>query len=157
MLEGVISVEEVWQKWGSELVAYAAVLAGPSDADDVTAEAIARLLAVDPADLDRGVFTRPYVRRVVLNEVRMRARQRVRRERREWKVSLERLPDHVELLRDPRVVAALRELSVMQRAVVFFTYWEDLPPEAVAVELGVSSGTVKRHLARARHKLREVL
>ena len=67
------------------------------------------------------------------------------------------LPNHVELLTDPAVRQQVGRLSVMQRAVVYLTYWEDLTPAAVAARLDVSEGTVKRHLARARSKLRKVL
>ena len=55
------------------------------------------------------------------------------------------------------VLASLAALSPQQRAVVHLTYWEDLTPHAVAARLGVSDGTVRRQLARARKRLREVL
>lgn len=48
-------------------------------------------------------------------------------------------------------------LSTRQRATVILTYWEDLTPGEVAGRLGVSEGSVRRHLARGRSKLREVL
>jgi RNA polymerase sigma-70 factor (ECF subfamily) len=48
-------------------------------------------------------------------------------------------------------------LSLRERAVVHLTYWEDLAPRDVAAVLKVSEGAVKRYLARARGKLREVL
>lgn len=57
----------------------------------------------------------------------------------------------------PEVVEAMSALTTNQRAAVVLTYWEDLTPSGVAGRLGVSDGTVRRHLARARAKLREVL
>ncbi len=48
-------------------------------------------------------------------------------------------------------------LSPQQRAVVFLTYWEDLEARSVADLLGVSEGTVRKQLGRARIRLREVL
>ncbi|MEZ5410241.1 MAG: sigma-70 family RNA polymerase sigma factor [Acidimicrobiales bacterium] len=57
----------------------------------------------------------------------------------------------------PEVAATVAALSPQQRAVIFLTYWEDLDVRAVADLLDVSEGTVRRHLARARSKLREVL
>jgi len=57
----------------------------------------------------------------------------------------------------PEVRQAVEELSVRQRAVVYLTYWEDMTDEAVAVHLGISAGSVRRHLARARKHLRRVL
>jgi RNA polymerase sigma-70 factor (ECF subfamily) len=58
---------------------------------------------------------------------------------------------------DIDVLRAVGQLSLQQRAVVFLTYWEDLTPGAVAERLGVSEGSVKRHLARARKRLGELL
>ena len=52
---------------------------------------------------------------------------------------------------------ALASLSEQQRAVVFLTYWEDLSPAQVADLLGVSDGTVRKQLARAREHLRRIL
>ena len=54
-------------------------------------------------------------------------------------------------------MAALAGLPLRQRAVVFLTYWADLTPAAVAVELGISEGSVRQHLARARRTLRRTL
>jgi RNA polymerase sigma-70 factor (ECF subfamily) len=58
---------------------------------------------------------------------------------------------------DPDVIAAVNKLSVQQRASVVLTYWEDLTPIEVSLRLGISQGTVKRHLARARARLKELL
>jgi RNA polymerase sigma factor (sigma-70 family) len=52
---------------------------------------------------------------------------------------------------------AVASLSVRQRAVIVLTYWADLDPCSVADWLGISEGSVRRHLARARARLREVL
>jgi len=46
---------------------------------------------------------------------------------------------------------------MQQRAAVLLTYWADLPVETVAKQMGVSTGAVKRHLARARKHLKESL
>ena len=55
------------------------------------------------------------------------------------------------------MLAAVNKLSVQQRASVVLTYWEDLAPAEVATRLHVSEGSVKRHLARARARLKELL
>ena len=52
---------------------------------------------------------------------------------------------------------ALAALPVRQRAVVFLTYWADQTPAAIAAELGISEGSVRQHLARARRTLRRTL
>ena len=58
---------------------------------------------------------------------------------------------------DVDVLAAVDRLSVQQRAAVVLTYWEDLSVAEVAQRLKISEGSVKRHLARARSRLRETL
>lgn len=58
---------------------------------------------------------------------------------------------------DVDVLEAVSRLSVQQRAAVLLTYWEDLSAEAVAERMGVSIGSVKRQLARARGRLQEWL
>jgi len=58
---------------------------------------------------------------------------------------------------DVDVLAAVDRLSVQQRAAVVLTYWEDLSAADVAKRLRISEGSVKRHLARARSRLRETL
>jgi RNA polymerase sigma-70 factor (ECF subfamily) len=58
---------------------------------------------------------------------------------------------------DIDVLQAVERLSVQQRGAVLLTYWADLPAEAVADRMGISTGAVKRHLARARKHLEEWL
>jgi len=55
------------------------------------------------------------------------------------------------------VLAALRALPLAQRQVVVLHHMYDLPVEAVAHQLGVSSGTVKSRLSRARAALAPLL
>ena len=148
------SIDELWNAWSDDLLRYATVLVGPDDAPDVVDDAVVKVMVAWSHDPARR-FELPYVLRIVLNEARMRHRSRTRRERREWRVAA--LPAQVELLADPTVRQAVGRLSVMQRAAIYFTYWEDLTPAMVADRLGVSEGTVRRHLARARKQLREVL
>ena len=57
----------------------------------------------------------------------------------------------------PEVLEAVSCLSVRQRAAVVLTYWADLDPGGVAELLGISDGAVRRHLAHARRRLRELL
>ncbi len=48
-------------------------------------------------------------------------------------------------------------LSVRQRAVIVLTYWEDLTPSSIAALMDINEGSVKRHLARGRSRLKEAL
>ncbi|HET7339852.1 MAG TPA: sigma-70 family RNA polymerase sigma factor [Methylomirabilota bacterium] len=56
-----------------------------------------------------------------------------------------------------RVWRAFRTLPARQREVVVLRYVEELPTAAVAATLGVSEGSVKRHLFRAIRRLRAAL
>ena len=57
----------------------------------------------------------------------------------------------------PDVQQAVERLSVRQRAVVYLTYWEDMTNQMTADYLGISAGSVWRHLARAKTHLRREL
>jgi RNA polymerase sigma-70 factor (ECF subfamily) len=98
---------------------------------------------------------RAYLYRAVFNEAqswKRRAAQRLAREARASAGDRWELP----ALR-PDVRDAVANLSVRQRAVIVLTYWADLEPSVIAERLGISDGSVRRHLARARAHLREVL
>lgn len=96
-----------------------------------------------------------YLYRSVLNQVRIRHRSTMRRRAREMRTAQSEAVFDPEVR--PEVMEAMAVLTTKQRAAVVLTYWEDLPPSEVAHRLGVSEGTVRRHLARGRSKLREVL
>ena len=55
------------------------------------------------------------------------------------------------------VLAALKRLSVRQRAVIHLTYWADLAPQQVADTIGTSLRTVERELTNARTRLKAIL
>lgn len=151
-----ITIEDSYRKWADELVRYATALVGPADAPDLVAEAFAAMLDRGEDAWGRVRDPRAYAFRSVTNAARMFGRSRGRRRTREtrWSVASS---GPAELITDPLVGEALSTLSVRQRAVVFLTYWEDLDVASVAERLGISEGSVKRHLARARSALREVL
>jgi RNA polymerase sigma-70 factor (ECF subfamily) len=143
----------IYRAHAARLTALATVLAGPSAAEDVVSAAVLKVIASPgwPAVTSRGA----YLTRAVVNEVRSNHRSALRRAARERRTALPVSatdPDPV-----PEIMAALDALPVRQRAVVFLTYWADLTPSAVADELGISEGSVRKHLARARHTLRKEL
>ena len=55
------------------------------------------------------------------------------------------------------LVDALQELPAMQRQVVVLRYLLDLSVEETALELGITTGTVKSHASRGRDRLRCLL
>ncbi|MFQ5516402.1 MAG: RNA polymerase sigma factor [Acidimicrobiia bacterium] len=145
--------QELYRKHADELVRYATGLVGPFDAPDVVADAWLR--ATHSKAWSGVTHRRAYLYRSVLNEARSHHRRTLRRRVRELKVAspLRVAPPDV----DVDVLAAVDKLSINQRSAIVLTYWEDLRPEDVAGRMGISAGSVKKHLARARSRLKELL
>lgn len=148
------SIRDAFDKWGDDLVRYATVLVGPDDAGDVVHQAFVNVLASDRWDSVRD--GRAYLFRATLNAAGSMRRSDSRRVAREWRTHAEAV-SHLELLADPAVIAAVRRLSVQQRAVIYLAYWEDMTPAMIGRVLDVGEGTVRKQLSRARRTLREVL
>ena len=149
----VNQAEEIYRSCASELIRYANALVGPSDAADVVSSAFLKALG------SRGWSSienhRAYLYRAVLNEVRSQYRSNMRRQVRELRVvSPEAVTDP-----EPRpdVLEALGRLSPMQRAVAYLFYMEDMDESSVADTLQIGRGSVRKHLGRARDKLRQFL
>ena len=135
------------------LTRFATALVGPSDAADVVSDTMVSL--IKSGQLERANNPTGLMYRAGLNKARSHHRSVYRRRARERKFA-EAVATHDLELR-PDVVDAVVRLSPQQRACVYLTYWEDLTARDVAQRLGIGEGTVKRYLARARAKLREVL
>jgi len=144
-------VEETYDKCADDLTRFATGLVGPSDAADVVSAVMVKVLGRPSA---RQVHDgRAYLFRAVVNEARMHHRSTMRRRAREAREAHATAVDDVVGLR-PDVLEAVGRLSVRQRAVVVLHYWDDLDDEAIARLLGIGTGTVRRHLARAHERLR---
>jgi RNA polymerase sigma-70 factor (ECF subfamily) len=98
---------------------------------------------------------RSYLHQAVANEARNLYRSDTRRRQREARVGSAQVVQLPEIY--PEVRAAVQQLSLRQRAVVFLAYWEDMTDQMIADHLGISSGSVRRHLGRARRHLRRAL
>ena len=150
---GEMTDEEIYRKYADDLVRFATGLVGPFDAPDVVTDSCLR------AFRSRGwgdvTNHRAYLYRSVLNQARSHHRSTLRRRVRELRAASPEVSMPVES--DVDVLAAVDKLSVQQRASVVLTYWEDLTPAEVASRLAISEGSVKRHLARARARLKELL
>ena len=143
---------EFYRKHADDLLRLSVALVGPSDAEDIFATAVLKVLKASTwSGLDDN-SKRGYLYRSVVNEARTWGRRVGRRRRLETLYAARELvpPDAVEL---PEVWEAVASLSVRQRAVVFLTYWEDLDTKTVADRLGISEGSVYQHLSRARATL----
>jgi len=96
------------------------------------------------------MIPRSYLFQAVVNESKSVWR---RRKRVEW------LPEGSVLHLDvfPEVVDAVDGLPPRQKAVVYLTYWRDLPVAETAQLLGCGIGAVKRYLYLARRRLKGAL
>jgi RNA polymerase sigma factor (sigma-70 family) len=143
----------VYARLAPELIRFAVSIVGPSDAEDLVGAAV--LKAISAPRWDRIANKRAYLYRVMLNEARSWHRGRRRRLEREHRVIGR---DAVEPERsDPSVLAAVRSLTVRQRAVIHLVYWADLPPPEVADLLDTSLRTIERELHAAKARLKDLL
>ncbi len=145
--------EEIYRKHADDLVRFATGLVGPFDAADVVADAC--LAAFRSRTWPAVTNHRAYLYRSVVNHARSHHRSTLRRRVRELRAATPEVQAPTGV--DVDVLVAVDRLSVQQRAAVMLTYWEDLSPAEVAARLGISEGTVKKHLARARARLKEYL
>ncbi|HUR76594.1 MAG TPA: RNA polymerase sigma factor [Acidimicrobiales bacterium] len=148
-------VGDAYRACAAELIRYATVIVGASDAQDVVSDAV--LGAFTTENWDAVENQRAYLFRAVLNRATSHQRSSARRRRREERAfngETEGAPPDASSIDAHR---ALARLSRQQRAVVYLTYWDDLSPAQVSALLEVSEGTVKKQLARAREQLRRIL
>ena len=148
-----VDLESIWRDHADAVLRYATVLVGPDDAHDITTDVFVRI-SQSPG---WGQIENPraYLVRAVTNRANDVRRQQDRRARRELTTFDFGTAPIVEPAVDLR--RQIAALSLQQRAVVFFTYWEDMTIPAIADLLGLSSGTVHRNLTRARAQLRKAL
>ena len=144
---------ELYRKHADELTRFATGLVGPGAASDVVSDAVLRCMT--SPQWPEVTEKRAYLFRCVYTEAVRHHRATGRRRAREEQTALPESVSRPELR--PEVLAAVARLSLRQRAVIVLTYWDDLDPAAIAALLDVSDGAVRRHLARGRSRLKEVL
>lgn len=150
-----VRAETLYQKHGKALVAFAASIVGPADAEDVVASVAAKVLF--SADLDRANNPQAYLYRAVQNGARSHLRSNGRRSRREQRTAFDRALAPGTDAGGPDLASALDALSPRQRSVVHLTYWEELTGAEVAERLGMSEGSVRKHLARAKETMKGLI
>ena len=149
----VASDEEIYRKYSEELTRFAQGLVGRVEsADTVSAAVLQSISAPSWAEVTNH---RAYLYRAVLNQAKKTHRDRQRRWNKELRGGFEPHREIPEVR--PEVLTAVSGLSPRQRAVIVLTYWDDLPPGETAEILGMSEGSAKKNLARARSKLRRML
>ena len=147
--------EDLYQRHAKALVGFAASIVGSADAEDVVASVAVRIF--DSAALSVADSPKAYLYQAVLNASRSHLRSSFRRRRRERRAALERARSTDWDSAGPDLSSALDALSPRQRAVVHLTYWEELTGPEVAQRLGISEGSVRTHLARAKNVLRGLI
>jgi len=145
--------EEIYRKYSDELTRFAQGLVGRVESADIVSAAV--LQSISAPSWAAVTNHRAYLYRAVLNQAKKTHRDRQRRWNKELRGGFGPDSDIPEVR--PEILTAVSALSPRQRAVVVLTYWDDLPTDEIAETLGVSDGSVKKHLARARSKLRRVL
>lgn len=148
------SLEEAYDRYADELVRYACVLVGRSEAADVVADTFVDLLRNPNGGWPRARDPKAFLLGAVANHARMHHRANGRRDRRERMAAARSRPDGIGEDHSSTLPDVFAELSVQQRAITYLTYWHDLSVAQVAEVLGVRDGTVRRQLARARDRLR---
>jgi len=145
--------DDLWRAHAPVMMQFASVLVGPPDAHDVAVEAFLRAAPVVASG--RAENPRAYLLRAVVNQAHNLRRGRER----QWVRDLVAVPQGPSPAHESYadVRRAVAKLSLSQRAVVYFVYWEDLREQDVADVLGISVGSVRRHLVRARQHLRKAL
>lgn len=140
--------ETIYRELKSDLIRYATVLVGPSDAEDVLSTVIARVYRSRRtlADLESP---RPYLMKSVFHEAM---------DRRKQKRILPLVDQAVEpAAARPDVFDAVVGLPVQQRAAIYLSYWVGMNSDEAAQHMGCRPATVRRYLHLARRKLEAVL
>lgn len=122
-----------------------AALLGAREPEDVVQEAFVRLYAARARVREPEVV--PYLNRIVVNEVRSRARRhRVAIGKRH----LLAIADSSPAASGDRtaVLTELARLPQRQREALVLRYWLDLPFDQVAEAMGIATGTAKSQVSR---------
>ena len=147
-------LEAFYARERDRLVRFALVLSGDrAAAEDLVQEAFVRIYRFRRRAGTEGLSA--YARRTILNLARSRFR-RAARLRQHPSLSESRISDS-NLEEHDRVWEALMELSARQRACVALRFYEDMSEQQIAGVLGVSVGSVKRHMGRGLQRLRQSL
>lgn len=145
---------EVYQELRFELTRLATALVGPSEANDVVAEVIVRVLE-RPGGLSGLRDPRPYLIKAIINEARSRFRQQKRAEN--WPVPVREEVDSPEVDYRDHLVEVVSSLPPRQRAATFLVYWGGHTSVSAAELMGCRPATVRRYLHLARRKLEEMI
>lgn len=140
--------EAIFGQHKHDLIRYATVLVGPSDAEDVLSTVIARVYK-SRRTLSDLAEPRPYLMKAVFHESL---------DRKKRKQALPLVDQAIAPVKSqPEVLEAVMELPFQQRAVVYLTYWMGMTSDEAARFMGCQPSTARRYLHLARRKLEAVL
>ncbi len=142
--------EAIYRQHKYDLIRYATVLVGPSDAEDVLSTVIARVYRSRRtlSDLDSP---RPYLMKAVFHES-------LDRKKKPQKRDLPLMDQAIEPVKSrPEVLEAVAALPIRQRAAIFLSYWMGMNSDEAAELMGCRPATVRRYVHIAKKKLEAVL
>jgi RNA polymerase sigma-70 factor, ECF subfamily len=141
-------VEEVFRQHSTRLWrALVAYTGDPEVASDAVAEAFAQALRRGAAVLDAERWIWKVAFRVAAGELKDRKKRITQVEEPSYQLPEEAIA----------MVSVLRRLSPKQRAAVVLHYFADLPNDAIAQVLGITTATVRVHLSQGRRRLHHLL
>ena len=153
--EAAVDLDHLFREHATPLLRLAVVLTGDRPlAEELVQEAFVRLHRTGRAPALGA--ERAYLRRTVINLSHSHHRHlRVVRSTRQERVDDAAPAEQHAVTRDAqeRVAAAIRALPVRQRDCIVLRFYEDLSDTQIAEALGLSPGSVKTHLHRARTAL----
>src|SRR5206468_2976833 len=153
--------EDLVRRYQQVALRVAAVVAGPSDADDVVQESFVRAFGA-LGRFRTGEPFRPWLLRIVVNQARNRRRAAARREQLALRAAVRpsgdaaSSPEGAAVAGDERraLLDALDRLPERERLVIACRYLAQLSEAETAAALGVPAGTVKSRLARGLARMR---
>jgi RNA polymerase sigma factor (sigma-70 family) len=146
------------EDYGAVVAAVALVTGNRSTAEDAVQDALVKLLSSPPAEPLRS--TAAWITVVASNNARSTHRRRGVERRKLTTIAARPSADGGDpatTVADNDVTAALRLLPVQQRQVCVLHYYVDASVADISSALGVSEGTVKTQLHRARRALAVLL
>jgi RNA polymerase sigma factor (sigma-70 family) len=157
---------ELYERHAPQIYRYVVRRLGDRVADDVVAETfLAAFQRRDRYDLDR-TDARPWLYGIAANVIGKHRRAEVRMLTAYARTGVDPVAESYLERADARVsaaaverdlAAALAELGPKYREVLLLVAWADLTPDEVAAALGISAGTVRSRLHRARRKVIQAL
>lgn len=143
---------KTYQELRYELTRLATALVGPSEAEDVVAEVVVRVLE-RPGGLAGLDDPKPYMVKAIINEARSRFRAR----RRAFNLVIQSKAIDPQADYRDQLLEVVSQLPPRQRAATFLVYWEGHTSVSAAELMGCRPATVRRYLHLAHRKLREMV